>query len=252
MNWRQMFLAAAVLSGMAFQAVAADWYVSISTGKNNNAGTKEAPFKNLWKGIEKAAPGDTLHIAEGNYPGKMSCGWINMTKPVNLIGGYKADFSLRDPLVHHTMLRPTNAQNATRPTFGTLTIKTRKFGPNSNILIDGFIFDHTNANSYHGREGKPQDGMVSVKNNIGLKDPALFKNVIDMKYLEAFLNATYTEKVSYDENSSMNQFRAALGLNKQGKITSKVSMFANPYPFDSAIKFFGAVQGVGAQKPAAR
>lgn len=437
MNWRQMFLAAAVLSGMAFQAVAADWYVSISTGKNNNAGTKEAPFKNLWKGIEKAAPGDTLHIAEGNYPDKMSCGWINMTKPVNLIGGYKADFSLRDPLVHHTMLRPTNAQNATRPTFGTLTIKTRKFGPNSNILIDGFIFDHTNANSYHGREGKPQgfehgmltippakgttkypsidkallnaetdgtltiqnclflnggnfavlnshysgkvkivnnvfignrmmgadvrssngktgmvdfefanntllftwtrtkafedmgfgvranasmstnihhniiglntmsgfdntkgndktkkvklenntfflnktadvtvtispsikfmkveddgfddlgdmDGMVSVKNNIGLKDPALFKNVIDMKYLEAFLNATYTEKVSYDENSSMNQFRAALGLNKQGKITSKVSMFANPYPFDSAIKFFGAVQGVGAQKPAAR
>ena len=93
------------------------------------------------------------------------------------------------------------------------------------------------------------DGMVSVKDNIGLKDPALFKGVIDTKYLEAFLNATYSEKVDYDENSPMNQFRAALGLNKQGKITSKVSMFANPYPFESAIKFFGAVQGVGAQKP---
>ena len=93
------------------------------------------------------------------------------------------------------------------------------------------------------------DGMVSVKDNIGLKDPALFKGVIDTKYLEAFLNATYSEKVDYDENSPMNQFRAALGLNKLGKITSKVSMFANPYPFESAIKFFGAVQGVGAQKP---
>ena len=93
------------------------------------------------------------------------------------------------------------------------------------------------------------DGMVSVKDNVGLKDPALFKDVIDMKYLEAFLNATYSEEVDYDENSPMNQFRAALGLNKQGKITSKVSMFANPYPFDSAIKFFGAVQEAGAQKP---
>lgn len=70
-----------------------------------------------------------------------------------------------------------------------------------------------------------------------------------MNYLEAFLNATYSEEVDYDENSPMNQFRAMLGLNKQGKITSSVSMFANPYPFDSAIKFFGAVPSAGAQKP---
>ena len=34
------------------------------------------------------------------------------------------------------------------------------------------------------------DGMVSVKDNIALKDPALFKGIIDVKYLEAFLNAT--------------------------------------------------------------
>lgn len=88
---------------------------------------------------------------------------------------------------------------------------------------------------------------MSVKDNIALKDPSLFKGIIDMKYLEAFLNATYSERVDYDENSPINQFRAALGLNKQGKITSKVSMFANPYPFDSAIKFFGAIRDVGAQ-----
>ena len=434
MRYGKLGLLSGVLLFCASQGTAADWYVSLTTGNNKNAGTKEAPFKNIWKAIENAAPGDTLHVAAGNCPGKMSCGWINMDKPVNLIGGYNTDFSDRNPLVYHTMLRPSNAQNATKPTFGTLTVKTRKFGPDSNILIDGFIFDHTLANSYHAREGKPEgfehgmltippakgttknpsidkallnaetdgtftiqnclflngsnfavltahfsgkvtirnnvfignrmmaadvrstngkpgmvdfefanntllftwtrtkafedmgfgvrananmstnihhniiglntmsgfdntkgsdktkqvrlennifflnktsdvtitispsikfmkveddgfddlgdvDGMVSVKDNIGLKDPALFKDVIDMKYLEAFLNATYSEEVDYDENSPMNQFRAALGLNKQGKITSKVSMFANPYPFDSAIKFFGAVQEAGAQKP---
>ena len=362
MKYAKLGLLSGILLTFTFQSMAADWYVSLATGKNRNQGTREAPFKNIWKAIEKAAPGDTLHIAAGNYPGKMSCGWINMDKPVNLIGGYNADFSARDPLVYHTMLRPSNAQNTTKPIFGTLTIKTRKFGRNyavlnghfsgkvrivNNVFIGNrmmgadvrstngkpgmvdfefanntllFTWTRTKAfedmgfgvrananmstNIHHNIIGlntmsgfdntkgsdktkkvklenntfflnktadvtvtiSPSikfmkveddgfddlgdvDGMVSVKDNIGLKDPALFKGVIDTKYLEAFLNATYSEKVDYDENSPMNQFRAALGLNKQGKITSKVSMFANPYPFESAIKFFGAVQGVGAQKP---
>ena len=165
MKVRQLFTAGAMLAGVTFQTVAADWYVSFSTGKNKNAGTQEAPLKNIWKALESAAPGDTIHIAEGNYSGKMSCGWINMDKPVNLIGGYSPDFSTRNPLVHHTMLRPKNEQNATRPTFGTLTIKTRKAGANASVLIDGFIFDHTAANSYHPVEGKPEgfsDGMLTI------------------------------------------------------------------------------------------
>ena len=96
------------------------------------------------------------------------------------------------------------------------------------------------------------DGMESVEGNITLSDPAAFKAVIDMKYLQAFLSASYSEKVDYDENSPVNQFRSLFGMNKQGTITSKVSMFANPYPFESAVKFFGAVKGVGAQLPAAQ
>ncbi|MBO4303996.1 MAG: hypothetical protein J6A21_05375, partial [Lentisphaeria bacterium] len=92
------------------------------------------------------------------------------------------------------------------------------------------------------------DGMESVEKNVGLKDPAIFKGIIDLKYLQAFLNATYTEKVSYNENSPVNVFRAAMGMNKQGTIKSKVTMFGNPYPFESAVKFFGAVNGFGAQK----
>ena len=91
------------------------------------------------------------------------------------------------------------------------------------------------------------DGITAFENNIAMKNPALFKGIIDINYLQAFLSATYKEKVHYNENSPMNQFRAALGLNKQGRITSKVSMFANPYPFDGAVKFFGAVPGYGAQ-----
>ena len=105
-----------VLLATAFQVQAANWHVSISNGKNKNPGTPGAPLKNIWKAIEKAKPGDMILIAEGNYPGKMSCGWINLDKPVSLIGGYSPDFSARDVLKYRTMLRPTNAQNTTKPT----------------------------------------------------------------------------------------------------------------------------------------
>ena len=94
------------------------------------------------------------------------------------------------------------------------------------------------------------EGMATVADNRSLKDPAIFKGIIDESYLRGFLAASYTEKVEYDENSPINQFREMFGLNKQGKITSKVSMFANPYPFESALKFWGAVKGCGAQNPA--
>ena len=417
----------------ALVAVGADLYVARKGGKNNNPGTKEKPFRNLWKAIDEAAPGDAIHVTEGIYHGKMSCGWVEVSKAVTIKGGYSSDFSQRAPMKFQTLLRPTNDQNATKPIFGTMTIQNKNAKVKGDVVIDGIIFDHTLANSYHAREGKPAgfqqgmylippskgltkypsidrymlhantdgnltiqnclflnasnyavninhfsgkvkllnnafigsrmvaaevrssngklyavdyefayntvlftwtrtktfedmgygvranngiisnihhnilglncmagfdntkgnakqkkvkldknifflnkkadvaitispnikfmkveddgfddlsdvDGMESVSDNTAFKNPALFKGIIDVNYLQAFLSATYTEKVHYNENSPMNQFRAALGLNKQGSITSKVSMFCNPYPFESAVKFFGAVKDCGAQE----
>ena len=90
-------------------------------------------------------------------------------------------------------------------------------------------------------------GMASVEGNVALKDPAAFKGIINAAYLTGFLNATYTEKTSYDENSPANVFRAAMGMNKVGKITTKVSMFCNRYPLAETFKLFGACKGYGAQ-----
>lgn len=414
---------------------AGELFVSATTGKNSNPGTMEAPLKGLWKAIEKAAPGDTIIVAEGFYYGKMSCGWISVNKPLLIYGGYSKDFKQRDPQKFHTFIRPKNAQNGTKPVFASMTVDTRKYGPEAMTVINGFIFDHTDANNYHATEGKPEgvaegmlmlppskgskpiasidrgllhtnsdgvlsisdclflnasnhalninhfsgtiqiknnlfigsrmaavdvkstngklfaseldfsnntvlftwtrtkgfedmgygfrvntgiitkitnnifgfscmagidntkgnpgqknivlennifflnkksditltvspnilyakveddsfedigdvEGMTTVANNRSLKDPAIFKGIIDESYLRGFLAASYTEKVEYDENSPINQFREMFGLNKQGRITSKVSMFANPYPFESAIKFWGALNGCGAQNPA--
>ena len=87
---------------------AKDIFVSLSTGKNGNPGTKAAPYKNLWKAISVAKDNDVIHIAEGIYPGRMKCGWFKLEKPVSLFGGYSADFSKRDPLKFKTMFQPRN------------------------------------------------------------------------------------------------------------------------------------------------
>lgn len=38
-----------------------------------------------------------------------------------------------------------------------------------------------------------------------------------------------------------------MGMNKVGSIQSKVTMFANRYPDENVMKFFGAMQQYGAQ-----
>ncbi len=72
---------------------------------------------------------------------------------------------------------------------------------------------------------------------------------IDKAYLGGFLSARYSEKADYDENSPANQFRAAFGMNKQGKLKTKVSMFGNRYPWKVALKLFGALAEAGPKKP---
>ena len=95
------------------------------------------------------------------------------------------------------------------------------------------------------------DDVTELTKTVGnkeLKDATQLKNVINKAYLEGFLSATYTESTDYDPNSPANQFRSAMGMNQVGAITSKVSMYANKYPLDDAIKLFGAIDGYGAQK----
>ena len=153
----------AVLFAMALTASvasAADIYVSLETGKNKNEGTKEAPLKNLWKALEKSQVGDTIHLAEGNYPGQMQRGWFMMERPVSIIGGYSKDFSERNPITHKTMIQPVNDNNDKKGSGMALLHlefdKTNNAPKGFNITIDGLIFDDGFASSYHLTKGKPE------------------------------------------------------------------------------------------------
>ncbi|MDL2322219.1 DUF1565 domain-containing protein [Desulfosarcina sp. OttesenSCG-928-B08] len=95
----------------------------------------------------------------------------------------------------------------------------------------------------------PGTTVTSVEGNVGLTTAEPLKNVINKAYLEGFLNASYKEVTSYDADSPANTFRRAMGINQRGTIQSSVTMWANRYPLEDAIKLFGAVNGFGAQLP---
>ncbi len=71
---------------------------------------------------------------------------------------------------------------------------------------------------------------------------------IDAPYMKGFIGITGTQTSSFNPNSSVNQFRSALGMNMRGSETVRVSMYGNRYPFEKAFDLFGAVSGYGAQE----
>ncbi len=88
--------------------------------------------------------------------------------------------------------------------------------------------------------------IASVSGNINEIPEGL---QVNQAYLEGYLNARYSEELDFDRDSPANQWRAMLGMNLQGTMTSEVTMFANKYPWQDALLLFGNVEGVGAQNP---
>ena len=111
-------------------------------------------------------------------------------------------------------------------------------------LPGGGMFMMVNCEDFEEVEQlKEIDGCVR------LKDPSSLKGKINEAYLNGFINASYKETLTTDPNSDANQFRQAMGMNQVGTMTSSATMFANRYPFEDALRMFGAVKGYGAQLP---
>ena len=166
-------------------------YVSSATGNNRNDGSKEKPFKNLQSAINAAADGATIYVAEGNYFGLMDNGNINIVKPVKIYGGYSADFSVRDVLKHLTMVQPSPESNGTQKGQGTMQIQVKT--PDTEVVVDGLIFDRGNSIAYNPKgEGKPEGVEAAMMQPIGTKglggadlaNPELFTTQTAQIYLD--------------------------------------------------------------------
>ena len=227
---KKMIMAMAVVAGIA-AVQAGDIYVSLSTGKKKNAGTKEAPLKNLWHALQKAGDGDTIHLAEGVYPGNAKCNWFLIDKAVSIIGGYSADFAARDPLKHRTMFQPLNENNDKKGTgLGIFTIQFDMSKPapkGVNMVFDGLIFDDGQAQSYHPVKGKPE----GVETGMWLEPPAKGNTPFASakRYLVYSATANRAEgDITFKNCLFLNAGNIAMNLNwYKGKVKMENNVFCN-------------------------
>ncbi len=131
-----------------------------------------------------------------------------------------------------------------------------KFNKNEWVKMDNNIFFvnkqadffYTPASNTKLNLMVSQFGDLELASTTGNK-AEIPKNIpVNKAYLEGFLSARYSEQVDYDANSPSNQWREAMGMNKQGKIQSTASMFMNRYPWKESLLLFNAVAGCGAQQ----
>lgn len=93
------------------------------------------------------------------------------------------------------------------------------------------------------------EALSKVSGNKTVIDPTVFKGKINAAYLKGFITMQSKQTLSVNYNSVANQFNSALGLNIQGTGKTTATMYANRYPWQEALQLFGAMSGVGAQKP---
>jgi hypothetical protein len=119
-----------------------DWFVRAgSTGGN---GSKEKPFKDPFQALERSESGDTIHVTEGEYVGRLKIGtWKIDTSFIALLGGYDKEFKERNPWTHPTLLYCPADFKGRR---GGYTIEGE--GDHTGAIVDGFVFDKKLNNLY--------------------------------------------------------------------------------------------------------
>lgn len=119
-----------------------DWFVR--EGAKGGDGSREKPFKDPFQALEKAGDGDSIHVAEGQYWGKLKTGrWTISKKYVALVGGYDKDFSERNPWKHPTRLLSPPEYKGRRDGY-----VVQGDGDHTGAIVDGFVFDRASDNRY--------------------------------------------------------------------------------------------------------
>lgn len=125
---------------------AKDYYVL--AGAKRGKGTKEKPYKGIYKALKKATKGDVIHVASGVYHGKLKIGYITIAQSgITLLGGYNEDFSQRNPWENPTFIGMPTKKKTSGADLG-IIYATKD---HSGFVVDGFIFDSATRNVYTGK-----------------------------------------------------------------------------------------------------
>jgi hypothetical protein len=121
-----------------------DWFVR--AGASGGDGSREKPFRDPFQALDKAEGGDAIHVAGGDYYGKLRSGkWKLLVRNLTLLGGYDAEFTERDPWKHPTRFLLNAEEKAKGVPDGTILASEEN---SDGLVLDGFVFDGATYNSY--------------------------------------------------------------------------------------------------------
>jgi hypothetical protein len=153
-----------------------DWFVK--AGSTGGDGTREKPFRDPFQALEKVEGGDAIHVAGGDYFGKLRSGrWNISIRNLALLGGYNADFSSRDPWAYPVRFLLHEEEKAKGTPAGTILFSEEN---SDGLIVDGFIFDGLSWNQY-GKNGSldfdhsPNAPLISLR---GARAPVTVRNCL--------------------------------------------------------------------------
>lgn len=201
-------------------------YVSLSgNDAGNDCLTAASPCQSIQRAIEMAAPGDEIHLAQGEYGGAMTA-TVSAIYPITAValitkeiaairGGYSSDFSSRDWLVNTTAFTHSG-QLATFYVFIS----------NTSPTIDGILFQRANRApgadfGYNGGALRVDSGSPTIMNSRFVENHAELGGAV---VLRGSFSATITNCVFISNTSGVqNTFARAGAIWSDGVGTALVS-----------------------------
>ena len=206
-----------------------DWFVR--AGAKGGDGSRAKPFKDPYQALDKANSGDTIHVAEGEYYGKLHAGNWFIKKPyIALLGGYDASFQQRNPWKHPTFLRTGPDFRGHREGY---TIEGGQ-DDHTGAIVDGFVFDKKGDNQYKSSGDLDYDN--SDKNQIiwFARPDCVIRNSVFVNGAEGALRVANGETI--ENNIFVNFFRKMINVSS-GFTTAPFVFRNNTAAFSWASRF---------------
>jgi hypothetical protein len=192
--------------------VGRDWFVR--AGSSGGDGSREKPFRDPFQALEKCEGGDTIHVAVGEYFGKLRSGkWLLTMRNLALLGGYDVDFTTRDPWTNHTRFSLDADEKAKGRPSGTILYSEEN---SDGLVLDGFVFDGATWNSYEDGsldiETSPLAPLIRLR---GADSPVTVRNCVFVNGSDGSVDLSCPLAV-FENNVIVNTSGDALVLNANG------------------------------------
>lgn len=227
---------------LALPAHARDWFVR--AGATGGDGSREKPFADPWMALERVEANDKVHVAAGRYFGKLEKGnWELQFPGVELLGGYDADFRVRNPWKNLSELTWKKG-STNRPDISLARISTSTQRDTAGATIDGFFIDMQEYYEYAGEGGNFDPTALMRNGAVDLAKGGVLRNCLIVNSI----NAVRTSPGAVVENNVIvNSIYAAVISKGGGDHDVPVTIRDNTIAFIWATKAIteGGTEGSG-------